>query len=343
VKKRVALVLAVALLAQGAGRADSHWRRRVVDLTRLDVLHTVPRRYAKSIPADATAFAVYEGNLVRLVDARDGRELQTLAGHEAIVHDSCWSRDARLVATTGFDETVRVWDAATGKQRFQARPFQGYTCSVAFSPDGRRLAAGSGDGGRLQILDADTGVKVRELQTPDASLFAMEYSPDGRFLVVNHSPADRQSASIRIYKASDLGEVKTEISGPCSGFAMSRDGARFAYANAAGAIVLIETAAWTELARIPAHRDVITGLSFHPDGRHLASTGNDGAVRLWDTASGKTVNTLPIKLQMSSKVSFSSDGEVLVVGTADATVTLYGRRAPVSAAPKPAPADPAGK
>lgn len=340
-KKRAALVLAVILLLEGAGRADSHWRRRVVDLTHLDVLHTVPKRYAHSISADGTAFTVYENNLIRLIDSRRGRELQVLEGHEANVHDSCWSRDGSLVATTGFDETVRVWEAATGKQRFQARPFPGYACSVAFSPDGRRLGMGSGDGGRLQILDAVTGMKIRELQTPDTSLWAMEYSSDGRFLAVNHSPADRLSPSIRIFKASDFVEVKTAIAGPCSAFAISSDGARFAYGTATGAIVLMETAAWTEWRRIPAHQGVISGLSFHPDSRHLASAGQDGAVRLWDTSTGRNVNTLAIKPQMDSKVSFSSDGETLVVGTADAVVRTYGRRIPVSAAP--VPEAPAGK
>lgn len=341
--KRVALVLAVALLAQGAGRADSHWRRRVVDLTRLDVLNTVQRRYAHSISADATAFTIFENNVARIIDARDGRELQVLAGHEAMVHDSCWSRDGRLVATTGYDETVRIWESATGKPRIVLRPFTGFACSAAFSPDGRWLAAGSGTDGQIKIVDAVTGAKVRDLQTPDTALFAMEFTPDGRFLVVNHTPENRAGSSIRVYKVSDCTEVKTAIAGPSNAFAVSRDGSRFAYGNAAGSIVLLETAAWTELTRIPAHLGNVTGLSFHPDGRYLASSGNDGAVRLWDTSSGKSVNTLAIKNQMDSKVSFSGDGETLVVGTSDAVVKLYGRRVPVSEEPKPAPADPAGK
>lgn len=339
----MALVLAVALAIQGAGRADSRWRRRVVDLTHLDVLHRVPLRYAKSLSSDGTAFAVHDNSLVRLIDSHGGRELQVLEGHEAIVHDSCWSRDGRLVATTGFDETVRIWDAATGKQRIVARPFAGYACSAAFSPDGRRLAVGSGDGGRLQILDVETGAAVREVQTPDASLFALEYSPDGRFLAVNHSPTDRVSPSVRIYKVSDFTEVKTAIAGSCSVLAISRDGSRFAYADASGAVVLMETAAWTELRRIPAHQSVVTGLSFHPDGRHLASAGQDGAVRIWDTWTGKAVNTLPLKPQLEGKVSFSSDGETLLVGSAEATVKVYGRRAAVSAGPTLPPAEPAGK
>lgn len=342
-KTRVALVLAVALLAQGAGRADSHWRRRIVDLTRLELLNTVPRRYAHSISSDGTAFTVFDTNLVRLIDPRDGREAQCLAGHEAMIHDSCWSRDGRLVATTGFDETVRIWEASTGKPRVVIRPFAGFACSVAFSPDGRWLAAGSGNDGQLKIVDAVTGGKVRDLQTPDSALFALEFTLDGRFLVVNHAPANRAESSIRVYKVSDFTEVKTAITGPATCFAIARDGLRFAYANAAGSIVLMETSAWTELHRIQAHNGVATSLSFHPDGQYLASSGRDGAVRLWDTGSGKTVNTLAIKPQLDSKVSFASDGESLVVGTSDATVRFYGRRVPVSAEPKPAPSGPAGK
>jgi WD40 repeat protein len=343
-RTRLFAVLTLALLGPGVGLADSTWRRVVVDLRHLELLNVVEKKYTHCLAPGGTGFAVFDGNVVRLLDARDGKETQTLVGHDGKVHDSGWSRNGRLLVTSGFDTTVRVWEASTGKLLMNVKPFGNFACSVAFAPDSRSVAAGSSNDGQLKIYDVATGKAVREIQTTDSTLFAMEYSPDGRFLAVNHTPMNRADSSLRVYRAADGAEQKLPITGPVGGFGFSRDGRLLAYADLTGGVLILETAGWTELRRLEGHQGGVSSLAFHPDGRYLVSSGHDGAAKIWDAETAGLVNTLTIKGQVDSRVAFGPDGATLMVATSDATVKLFGRRETVSrAAPPAAPAPRPGK
>src|SRR5262245_62148243 len=71
--------------------------------------------------------------------------LTTFQGHTDPVTSVCFSPDGTRLASGSRDETVRVWNARTGKEQ---RTLKGHTdtvTSVGFSPDGKRIASGSRD------------------------------------------------------------------------------------------------------------------------------------------------------------------------------------------------------
>jgi WD40 repeat protein len=151
---RVALVLLLALPGVETARADSSRRREVVDLTRLELLRTIGKGWTHSLAPGGQGFAVFDANVVRLIDTVEGREYQTLNGHTGLIHDSGWSRDARMIATAGYDAAVRVWDVASGKSLPPLYPHAGYACSVAFSADSKWIATGGSEDGLIKIFEA---------------------------------------------------------------------------------------------------------------------------------------------------------------------------------------------
>jgi tetratricopeptide (TPR) repeat protein len=69
-----------------------------------------------------------------------------LKGHAGVVMSVAFSPDGQRLASGSLDQTVRIWDSATGKELLALKGYAGTVPSVAFSPDGQRLASANGDG-----------------------------------------------------------------------------------------------------------------------------------------------------------------------------------------------------
>lgn len=89
---------------------------------------------------------------IRLWDSTSGDELQVLAGHDGTVFSVDVSPDASRIVSGGQDQSVKLWDVRSG-QELRAIRFGEPVRSVAFSPDGRQIAA-SGTNGTVRIFEA---------------------------------------------------------------------------------------------------------------------------------------------------------------------------------------------
>jgi WD40 repeat protein len=286
---------------------------------------------------------------VRLWDPTTGEMLVALYGHPDQVNAVAFSPDGTFLASgngtalgsTGdvwhleggtpfmvLDGTpvplpnmVVLWNLTTGTEQRRWDGFETGMSTVAFSPDGTTLAAGSGTptgpiDDAVRLWDVATG-ELEAILRESQSVWSIAFSPDGTIL------ASGNGEGITLW---DVATSRTRASlgqSPARSVAFSPDGKLLASGHPDGTVRLWNVTTNQEQAALDGHDGHVYALAFSPDGTTLASAGQDGTVRLWDMLMRDTRTVLRIPRTWIWTVAFSPDGALLATGSSDSLIRLW--------------------
>jgi WD40 repeat protein/serine/threonine protein kinase len=262
---------------------------------------------------------------VKIWDSSTGHIIQEFRAHDGAACSVTFHPDARYVATAGDDRLTKVWDlTATNQAVFQGpcdaiRKPGGAGYTVAFSPDGRRLAAGSEH--RVRVWDWKENRPEAPEHTfpgPDVHSIPVAFTRDGRRLAT----AGPDGPTLWDVDTGRLARTLLADHHVVSALAFSPDGRRLASASLNRCVKLWDTTTGALLHTLP-HTGNVLGVAFSSDGRRLASAGEDKTIHIWDATTGREILGLRGHSDACGCAAFSPDGWRLASASSDGTIRVW--------------------
>jgi WD40 repeat protein len=271
------------------------------------------------------------------LSAEDKKPRTSFEGHTEMVRCVAFSPDGKTLASGSFDNTIRFWDVASGKEQTTLKDAAVFGVeSVAFSPNGKILASGAG-GNTIKLWDISTQKATTLLdEESEYAVPLVVFSPDGKTL----ASGGQCISNIRLWDVTTRKRAATLPGRDEYGIrtlAFLPGGKTLGSVARKDGIKLFDVATGKTTATRKLEADYIPSAAFSPNGKTLAMvrpaiSGGEGArdvlkdaecIKLIEVATGKEQATINKNTASRRPIVFSPDGKTLAWGSDDGTITVW--------------------
>jgi WD40 repeat protein len=235
-----------------------------------------------------------------------------------------FSPDGSTLVSGGREGSLKIWPVVVEADKSVFARHTGWTSSVAFSPDGKLVAAADSHDVSAKLWDAATRKLIARLAGKSGMLWQVAFSPDGKTLATGGD-------GVRLWDLTALPEVlapraEVNVAVANSGWsylAFSGDGKTLAAGNHNAPATLWDSRGRQRITPLPEKDRTVQCLAFSPVGATVALCRPGGVIRLWDRSAGHEVGKLSGQRGEASCAVFSPRGTQLATGGIDGTVRLW--------------------
>lgn len=213
------------------------------------------------------------GGKITLAELASGKlqVKRTIEGHSDAIYGVAWSPDGTIIATVGYDKSVRIWSVETGELLRSLSGHNGAVYDVDFDPTGKVIATASADE-TVKLWRVDTGERLDTMGQGEAEQYAVRFHPSGNTVMA--VGADRR---IRVWQVQSL--TAPSVS--------------------------------PMLHSVFAHEAAVVALAISPDGSKIATAGEDRTIKAWRWPSLEPMGQLGTVTDVPTSLFWQGEGEVV--------------------------------
>ncbi|MBD2091755.1 protein kinase [Microcoleus sp. FACHB-1515] len=251
--------------------------------------------------------------------SKDRRCLMILTGHTSWVTGVALSPIAPIAASSSLDDTVRIWNLATGELQHTLSGHTRDVNTIAITPDGT-MAISGGDDHQIRCWNLQDATPGRTLSGHARDVNAIAISPNGQILA-----SASEDRSVRIWQlptGSPLRSLMGTI-GMVRAIAISPDSTLLATGGLDQKVKLWNLSNGELVRVLHGHLNAVQSIAFTSDGRHIASSSKDKTLRMWNLQSGELLRTFSGHTREVNAIATSRDGRLLASGSSDTTIKIW--------------------
>ncbi len=248
-----------------------------------------------------------------------GPLIRTLTGHRDIVLAVAITFDGQRVVSSSDDNTLKVWNLATGEEERTLIGHSDSVVAVAITFDGQRVVSGSDDN-TLKVWNLATGEEERTLIGHSGPVVAVAITFDGQRVVSGSS-----DNTLKVWNLA-TGEEERTLTGHgrwVLAVAISPDGEWVVSGSSDNTLKVWNLATGEEERTLTGHGRYVNAVAISADGQRVVSGSSDGTLKVWNLATGEEERTLTGHGHYVNAVAISPDEQRVVSASSDKTLKVW--------------------
>jgi WD40 repeat protein len=242
-----------------------------------------------------------------------------LEAHQDLVSSVVLSADQTKVVTGSWDNTIKVWNAQTGKLEQSLAGHERLVNSIAISDGGTNLVSASDDK-TLKVWNLQTGELIQTLKGHDDVVNSVALTAEGKTAI---SASDDET--IRIWNL-ETGKSELTLTGHedwINSVVVSNDGKTIVSGSSDETVRVWDLQSGTLKCTLEGHQNVVNTVAISPDGQTIVSGSDDETVKVWNWQSSELKHTFEVAAGWVNTVDISADGTKVISGSDDGVIRMW--------------------